>query len=323
MFQYNYITDFLFHRLYVNRRETVDALGAGALPAPTAGTLDLYRVLQLTVRTVPIRVGRAHQHHGRNGKPRRQMHWPRIAANCKLCAAKHGGKLLQRRLSDNLNRRDNRLFLYLGGDAFVHYPAPDQNGNDFLVVQPIRKHRVGSRRPSLVRPVRPDGQDRVIRALRYAGFGKYNAGNLLVPFRHHKWKFNRIYAAADGPRHVQISLHNMPVRMRSPDRSADLIAHFPHITGTEATRCAGKERNCRRLPKPLQVQRNAEPSRFELRPQRAEMLSESAERFEFLLLKQQNLVDVRIIHQQLPRRRLYRPSHPRLWERLLDGVRHG
>ena len=114
----------------------------------------------------------------------------------------------------------------------------------------------------------------------------------------------------------------MAFRVRPPDGRTDFVAQLPHIAGAEPTRRAGKPGDGGGLSQPLQIQRYVETSRAEFLAKRAEIFDKAAEGFEFLLLEQQNFVNIRIIHEQLPRRRLHRPRHPRLGKRLLDRVGH-
>ena len=232
-------------------------------------------------------------------------------------------ELLEARAPDEVDGR------YLGErfdaahEAFVEATAADEDGDDLLAVEPIGEHGEVFRRPALVRPVRADGEDgeaaRFVHALgreqrvRRSGFSGGDVDG----------EAHVLDAAAEGARDVEVALDDMPRGVCAPHGAAHIGGAFAHIHRAEAQLRARLRDDGSRLEEPLQIERRVVPARAKLMAEGAKLFEEAAHGAKALLLKEDDVVDVRIAREDVVGGRLDDPRQIRFWIRLLDRIGNG
>ena len=132
--------------------------------------------------------------------------------------------------------------------------AAHEHGDELLLIEPVAERGELILRPTLIRPVRAHGEHDVRPVHGHVRLLKEGAGNALLALRHLQGKLHLVHATADGARHIKITFHDMPLRVRADDGARNLVAELTHIAHAELHGCFGQIRDGRRLEETLQVQ---------------------------------------------------------------------
>ena len=194
-----------------------------------------------------------------------------------------------------------------------------------MVVEPVAEHGKVPVRPALCRPAGADDEHDIGVVHIGTGLGYDLARQLLFALGHADWQADFPDRTADGTRRVEVALDDVIVAVRPDDGLRDefaTLAHIPHAV-LLPLRGLGERGDGRRLKESLQVEHGVVVARLYLLAQRREVLQEAAEAAEFLLLKDDDLVDAGGHRDDVVGRRLDDPGQVGFRVRLLDGVAHG